>query len=291
MPVQKRLAEIGVYLNYAPGEFSVPDGTLINAPTGAYVEPFAVFVARTIFRSGFSGFFASPLSPTINIGRYCSIAVNVRIMGQDHPLDWITTNGFAYRHTSNAQVQPALSMKTDRVKMLRFDDIDDPTIGHDVWIGQDVLLRRGITLGNGSVVAGGSVVVKDVPPFAIVGGNPARLIRYRFQQKLIERIEKAAWWDYAFPHFGDLPFNRPEIFLDDLESRIETGSLKPYRPKKIDVYNVIVEHYQLVPASFDEGAYLRQNPDIDAAVREGRIRSGRQHYAKHGRSEGRKLGT
>jgi hypothetical protein len=68
-------------------------------------------------------------------------------------------------------------------------------VGNDVWIGHGAILLRGITVGNGAVIGAGAVVTKDVPSYAIVAGNPARVLRMRFSAELIELLEQAAWWD------------------------------------------------------------------------------------------------
>src|SRR6185312_6866720 len=75
-----------------------------------------------------------------------------------------------------------------------------PVIGNDVWIGQDVSLNRGVTIGDGAVVAGFSVVTRDVPPYAIVGGNPAKIIKYRFPEETINALLESRWWDYEAKH-------------------------------------------------------------------------------------------
>jgi hypothetical protein len=75
---------------------------------------------------------------------------------------------------------------------------DKVTIGHDVWIGHGVIVLPGVTIGDGAVLAAGAVVTKDVAPYAIVGGVPARLIRERFLQPIAERLRRIAWWDWPF---------------------------------------------------------------------------------------------
>ena len=285
--LQRHLAEKGIYLNFAVDSFVVPDGSRIVAPMGQVVEPFSVFAARAILKAGFSSFFASEMSPTINFGRYCSIAANVRVMGPSHPLDRISTSSFTYRSVSNAQVKPVQQMATKNVTLIPFADKPEPLFGNDVWVGQDVLLGRGISIGDGAVVAGGSVVVKSVPPYAIVGGNPARLIRFRFSEELQNRLLKAGWWDYAFPDFGELPFDDPDRFLDEMATKIERELLTKYRPPKLDVYRLILEFYQLIPQDFDEATYISKYADVGLAIKAGRFVSGIHHFAKHGRIEGR----
>ncbi|MCI5188989.1 MAG: antibiotic acetyltransferase, partial [Candidatus Electrothrix sp. AS4_5] len=73
----------------------------------------------------------------------------------------------------------------------------DIRVGHDVWIGTGVIILSGVVIGNGAVIGAGSVVVKDVPPYAIVGGNPAKIIRYRFSPEQIEALQHIAWWDWS----------------------------------------------------------------------------------------------
>lgn len=112
-----------------------------------------------------------------NIGRYNSIANNVNIGHGEHPLDKISTSSFII-NTS-------------------YDELtkNDCTIAHDVWIGSGATIRRGVTLGIGCVVGANSFVNKTVPPFAIVGGVPAKLIRYRFGENKIARILASKWWE------------------------------------------------------------------------------------------------
>lgn len=73
----------------------------------------------------------------------------------------------------------------------------DIVVGHDVWIGFGALIRSGVTIGNGAVIGMGSVVVKDIPPYAVAAGNPARVLRYRFEPEVIKRLNAIDWWDWS----------------------------------------------------------------------------------------------
>ncbi|MCV3384593.1 CatB-related O-acetyltransferase [Campylobacter lari] len=103
-----------------------------------------------------------------------------------------------------------------------------------MWIGKDALLKQGIILGNGCVVGQRAVVTKDVPPYAIVAGVPAKIIRYRFDEKTIERLLKLKWWDYHFADFHDINLNLDiNKYLDQLEYKIINNKIQKFISKKI----------------------------------------------------------
>lgn len=123
-----------------------------------------------------------------NIGSFTSIANGVIVGGGMHPLDWVG-------------MSPAFYEGKDSIKA-KFSEHSRPVpkqtfIGHDVWIGQNVLIKQGVRIGDGAVIGMGSVVTKDVPPYAIVAGNPSRLIRMRFEDHVIEALLKIQWWHFS----------------------------------------------------------------------------------------------
>lgn len=144
------------------------------------------------------------------IGRYCSIGANIRVMGNAHPVDWVTTSPLTYRARRRARWQ----VRQPQDHALSFNDSPGRLIiGHDVWIGQDVLLRGGITIGTGAIIGAGSVVTRDVGPYQIVAGNPARLIRNRFEPELAQAMLDSRWWMFDPDDLIDLPFDNPTAFL------------------------------------------------------------------------------
>jgi acetyltransferase-like isoleucine patch superfamily enzyme len=119
------------------------------------------------------------------IGRFCSIAYHCSIGLHEHPLDLVSTSPRLYG-TENLLGQPAAHM-----------DLTQPTIiGHDVWIGSNAVLMQGIEIGTGAVVAAGAVVTKDVPPYSIVAGVPARVQRMRFEPEVVQGLLESRWWEW-----------------------------------------------------------------------------------------------
>jgi acetyltransferase-like isoleucine patch superfamily enzyme len=121
----------------------------------------------------------------VKIGRFCSIAAGVNIfLGGEHRIDWVTTYPFnvIFKNAKHFQGHPASK--------------GDVIIGNDVWIGTEAAILSGVQIGNGAVIGAYSVVTKDVPSYAIVAGNPARLIKFRFSEEVIKELENIAWWNW-----------------------------------------------------------------------------------------------
>ncbi|MCR5175307.1 MAG: CatB-related O-acetyltransferase [Anaerovibrio sp.] len=121
----------------------------------------------------------------ILIGRYCSIAHRVTFeVGLNHDYHYATTYPF-----DDFEIG-------DPVNANHFDDANknQVVIGNDVWIGCDVIILGGVHIGNGAVIGAGTVVAKDIPPYSVVVGNPARVIKYRFEQDVIQRLQNIKWW-------------------------------------------------------------------------------------------------
>lgn len=120
------------------------------------------------------------------IGRFCSIANNVIIGGAMHPIEWVSTSPVFYAGRDSV-----------RKKFQQFNRPSDKKtfIQNDVWIGNNSLIKQGVTIGHGAIIGMGSVVTKDVPPYEIWAGNPAKLIRKRFDDNVIEKLLKSEWWN------------------------------------------------------------------------------------------------
>jgi acetyltransferase-like isoleucine patch superfamily enzyme len=121
--------------------------------------------------------------PGTKVGRYCSIDPNVKAFGASHPRNTRSSHAFFY----NPKLGYAKHDLLDRTC---------PTIGNDVFIGHNaVITNRVASIGDGAYIAAGSIVTKDVPPYALVGGNPARIIRYRFSKETVTELLRERWWE------------------------------------------------------------------------------------------------
>jgi acetyltransferase-like isoleucine patch superfamily enzyme len=147
------------------------------------------------------------------IGKYCSIAPEVTIfLGGNHHTRWVTTFPF-----------PAFWQMENRCPQKTSYSNGNVTVGNDVWIASGVLILSGITIGDGAVIAARAVVTKDVPPYAIVGGNPAKIIRYRFTKKQIKALLAIAWWDWPESEIVDaMPF----LLNEDINAFIDHAMRK-----------------------------------------------------------------
>jgi phosphonate metabolism protein (transferase hexapeptide repeat family) len=126
------------------------------------------------------------------IGKFCSIAAMVRINPGNHPMWRASQSHFTYR--ASAYFEGA----TDETEFFDWRRAHPVTIGHDVWIGHGAIILPGRSVGNGAIVAAGALVTKDVPAYSIVVGNPARVLRPRFETAIADRLQALAWWDW--PH-------------------------------------------------------------------------------------------
>lgn len=148
-----------------------------------------------------------------HIGAFCSFADHILIGGDEHPTNWITTSPL-FHHVRNSAMPALFAAKT-------IPDYPLTTIGNDVWIGHGVTIKGGVTIGDGAVIGAGAVVTHDVPPYAIVAGVPAKILRYRFKEDICQRLLDSKWWNLPDEELKVLGqcIDQPERFLDRIEKR------------------------------------------------------------------------
>jgi acetyltransferase-like isoleucine patch superfamily enzyme len=165
---------------------------VISVGTGTYGQPFVHYHAGDTAR--------------VVIGRYCSIAAGAAFMpGGNHRVDWVSTYPFRLRYGLDGALRDGHPTTKG-----------DITVGNDVWIGNDALVLSGVTVGDGAVIAAKTVVTKDVAPYAIVAGNPGRVVGHRFSEADREQLLRIRWWDW------------PESLVVDRVAELNGGDLATF---------------------------------------------------------------
>ena len=161
------------------------------------------------------------------IGKFCSIAAMTRINPGNHPMHRATQAHFTYRASAY------FPGEADEAEFFEWRKSHRVHIGHDVWIGHGAIILPGCSVGTGAVIAAGAIVTKDVAPYTIAGGNPARPIKRRFPEDIADRLARLAWWDWdhdalrsALPDFRKLAI---EDFLEKYEAVSSSDAAKSNR--------------------------------------------------------------
>ncbi|MBU8541543.1 LbetaH domain-containing protein [Falsiroseomonas tokyonensis] len=124
------------------------------------------------------------------IGKFCSIASHTRVNPGNHPLERVALSHVTYRAS-------AYGLGADEAGFFDWRRGFRVTLGHDVWLGHGVIVLPGVSIGTGAAIGAGAVVTKDIPPYAIAVGNPARVLRFRFSEAVRESLQRIAWWDWT----------------------------------------------------------------------------------------------
>lgn len=168
------------------------------------VESGGTVYGTTIAKHSFCGYDCSMLN--VDIGAFCSIASKVTIGGVAHPMEYASTSPVFLSHKDSV-----------KAKFARHDYLPEvrTSIGNDVWIGDGAYIKAGVHIGHGAVIGMGSVVTKDVFPYAIVAGNPAKLVRMRFDDNVVAALLAMAWWDFSDAELRRVArqFNDPAAML------------------------------------------------------------------------------
>ena len=199
-----------------------PTASLSLVTLGAYTEVGARTTLQEVTLGDYSYVVNDSDIAYATIGKFTSIAAMTRINPGNHPMQRASQSHFTYRASAY------------------FDDAEDDaaffdwrrstpvTIGHDVWIGHGAIILPGRSIGTGAVVAGGAIVTKDVAPYTIVAGNPARVIRPRFAPAIAERLVALAWWNWEHAHLraalADFRTLSTEAFLEKHEAPRQPGT-------------------------------------------------------------------
>ena len=141
------------------------------------------------------------------IGSFSSIADNCIIGGASHPIAWVSTSPVFHE---------GRNILNKNFSNHEFNTRKDTIIGNDVWVGNNCLIKSGVIIGDGAVIGMGSVVTKNIEPYSIVAGNPAKLIRKRFDNEIIGKLQEIKWWNY-----DDSKLEQKAMFFNDIEKFIQ----------------------------------------------------------------------
>lgn len=225
--ILKALSPRGLKLTGLAATRRLAQGSRIEGPTS---------ILSTVAPGAFLdvGAFCNLSGGSINnlrAGRYCSVASGVVIGPHEHPTDWLTTSRIAYYPEVNdwdeLMAGEAAQSLRDR-KPAFHDSCPVTTLGPDVWVGQGAFLKAGVTVGAGAIIGARATVLRDVPPYAIMVGTPARVLRLRFPSATVERLLASEWWRYSLYDLFDAPFDDIDRALDVVEDRIASGAVKPF---------------------------------------------------------------
>lgn len=177
----------------------------------AKIESGSSFVCSSIGRYSFCGYDCDIY--LAEIAGFTSIANGVVLGGARHPMEWVSMSPVFYAGRDSVKAKFAQHKLAKPSKVF---------IGNDVWIGRSAVVLAGVKVGDGAVIGAGAVVTKDVPAYAVVAGNPARLIRYRFEEKIILELQEIKWWEFSEIRLQELGenFNDVEKFLSVTRSLV-----------------------------------------------------------------------
>lgn len=242
------LAEQGLY---------VGEGKGLLTPL-RYERPVWLFDPRRVKNCSFGAFsYVNGLYTTslydCEIGRYTSIAEGVVAGGYEHPTGWLSSHPFLFADPRQYKVflhQPEFArLALQPPPELPVDPNLKTHIGHDVWIGTGAFIKRGVSIGDGSIIAAHAVVTHDVPAYTVVVGQPAKVLRLRFDSHCVERLLKLRWWRYDLAPFKvSIDFQHVEAALDRLEQLLADGELQPLPVRAATVTPLRGGYYSMAPS-------------------------------------------
>jgi len=229
--LQSRLLSLGIAVPAIRPNQKIHPGTKIEAPaqitkTVHWGAPVKVGAFSMIHGPGTMGF--------IEVGRYCSIAPHTVLGANEHAHSWLSTTSLLENPDVLGWSELAPYKSAERYRRFAHTQaLRRITIGHDVWIGHDAFIRGGVEIGHGAVVGAKAVVTKDVPPYAIVGGSPARIIRYRFPDELIEQFLDIQWWNYSIYDLlqTGIDLSEPKTAIAHIREFRDAGRLRLLEPE------------------------------------------------------------
>ncbi|MHB0671883.1 Chloramphenicol acetyltransferase [Roseomonas mucosa] len=215
---------------------------IVHIDKTAVVESYTTIGAgNNIYGIGSFGSVMSGFPINTKFGRYCCVATGVKFTGFRHPIEAVSLSSAVFSPYREFVASYFRDVEARDGQVPNFNRVPTPQpqgrpirIGNDVWIGSDVQLSGGISIGDGAIIAAGSMVTKDVPAYAIVGGRPAKLLKYRFDETIRNGLLASRWWDYELADLHHLPLADPASFLEEFERR--RSDIRPYTPSRTPLW-------------------------------------------------------
>ena len=228
-----KLKSLGITTDLHPGS-AISEKMIFEPPCSLKRMQIENTLFLGAFSYGVSGFYH-----TCHIGRYCSFGEDVQIGRHAHPMHWASTSPFFYmdRQSIFGESLPPnnlIDVKPSVISSNRHVYLKSTTIGNDVWIGHGAFILPGINIGDGAVIAARSVVTKNVPPYAIVAGTPAKVVRFRFPVQTINLLIESRWWEYSPSNFDGVNIEDIDLFLNTV-SLLRGNNVPTYNPEPIDL--------------------------------------------------------
>ncbi|MHC1727620.1 MAG: CatB-related O-acetyltransferase [Syntrophobacteraceae bacterium] len=187
------------------------------------IRLFGVIIGCNLSIGAFTYMRGGRIAALKSIGRFCSIAPGLTVGDGEHPTHYLSTHPFQYKGVGFGFCREWIDFQTSTKSIKQ---LQPAAIGADVWIGANVTIMRGVNLGHGCVISPGSVVTRNVLPYEVVQGVPARNVRFRFGPEIVERLLKLKWWNYSLKSLQGVPFDKPVEALVELERRLSAGLLR-----------------------------------------------------------------
>ncbi|EPR7433347.1 CatB-related O-acetyltransferase, partial [Escherichia coli] len=177
-----------------------------------------------------------------SIGRFCAIAGNVVAGAMEHPAHFLSPHPimqgvFKWKALDDFKLKNKDMLWKSRTfnNQINKDRFGKIKIGNDVWIGEGAFIRRGVKIGDGAIIASHSVVSKDVAPYSIVGGVPAKHIKFRFEDNIIEQLIEIKWWDYGLSALEGVDFTDINKAIKKIRENIDSGVAEKFTPNVIRI--------------------------------------------------------
>lgn len=168
-----------------------------------------------------------------SIGRYCSISTGLTAGDSNHVIDWLSTHPF--QHGGGALLSDWNKNKNHKFLRAVSSKVKESHIGNDVWIGSNVTIMPGVTIGDGAIVQAGSVVTKNVQPYAIVSGVPAKVDGFRFDENIISELLKLRWWRFEADSLLGVSFDDVITAINQIKKLEVSGRLELIDRKSVSV--------------------------------------------------------